>query len=191
MKVREYMVGIKVTLVFIAICFNPFSLLAQYDFDKWAVESVENDTICKVLEDDVYYDYFRSDFGKYEYIVDFSDSKFKAVLKVHKVSNSGFLDVLFKDTLIFRYQVKDLKVDGIGKSYDFNTRELKLQGTFRSNKTHGVLISFGACSEIRYVAEYRKGKFLRYFFHQDAPDEKALKKIEENGDPMEYKIIRM
>ena len=170
---------------------NSFSVLAQYELETWEIKSREGDTILRVFEDDTYYDYFRGDVGEHEYVVDFSGAKFKAVLKTHKVSNNGLLKISFLDTVFLEFEVRDFAVNGNGKAFNYYSGELLRQGTFRSNKLHGILIFFDGCSKIHYVAEYRNGKFKGYAFHKDAINKNVLKALEKIGDPMEYKVIQM
>jgi len=181
--------------VVISVFFIYFSIVlssnAQSPFQDWLISKTENDTVYRTANSKDYFDYFKGTEDAFA-VVDFSDEEYEQVLSVHKESKSGYLRIFFRDTIVFKYEIQDFDVQGIGTRFDYKNGNILMQGLFKDSALNGPLISYKPSQEIEFIADYKKGKFKKYLYHVEAKSKVKLKEMNRNAEnPVKYKLITM
>lgn len=180
---------IKIAAV-LCLLFGTININGQSNFMEWSIEESEGDTIKRGLESSSVYDYFMGlEFE--DTVLDFSDEPYVQVLSLNKVDHSGYLKIYFKEKLIFRYEVLNGKISGIGYKYDYKTGRIELYGLFYNSRLNGPLVRTNLDGSVAYIVNYRKGKFKKYIYHyRNKSEEDLMEFSEKHGDPMEMKVIK-
>lgn len=90
----------------------------------------------------------------------------------------GYKEIFFKDKLLFRYEMKQGKIEGLGYCYYPFSSTIAIQGEFSNGKLHGLVFFQEENGKIIEAMKYKNGKFDELLFHWNLINSKKnLKKI--------------
>lgn len=182
MKKSNYFI---ISILLLIYCCNE-KLFAQEKFNCVETNLFLNDTI---IESNVIFDYFRQEFDS---IVNVVGSVFimpldslslngqnKYTIRVIK-PNDGYLEVYFKDRLLYKYRLIAGTVEGTGYCYYPFLTNVALQGTFKDGKPHGLVFVLRDNGFVNEVMMFRNGKYVRHIYHWLSFSRKSLRERSKN-----------
>lgn len=150
------------------------------------------DSILYQLEDTLVFDYFtqnfRSEFNTfaYNFIIPF-DSTIKYDKKsflqkavICKKTKCGYFTVSYLNHLLFKYEIRENQVSGIGIVYYLYENAPAVMATFSNNRLNGISIIYSKNGGIESMQIFKKGKYKRYIYFGNSQTEKALEKANKN-----------
>lgn len=150
------------------------------------------DSILYQVEDTLVFDYFtqnfRSEFNTfgYNFIIPF-DSTMKYNKKpflqkavICKKTKCGYFTVSYLNHLLFKYEIRENQVSGIGVAYYLYENAPAAMATFSNNRLNGISIIYSKNGGIESMQIFKKGKYKRYIYFSISQTEKALEKANIN-----------
>lgn len=139
----------------------------------------------KVEADSTFYEYKGSSFFSYytntfdSLFIPFEAPILEQRIGVDNISGYGYFIILYQNQILFRYEIKEFKISGIGYKYYTNSQGKVLdfpycQSMFKNNKLDGVTIFFNKKGIITEIVKFRNGKYCKYLYHFAAKTNKSL-----------------
>lgn len=90
-------------------------------------------------------------------------------------------EVYFKKKLLFKYETKNGKVNGIGYCFYPFLEKVAIQGQFKNEKLHGFVITQDENGKIIECMKFKNGVYKRHLFHFESDNsKKSLRMISKN-----------
>jgi len=182
----------KILLSLISLCIS-ISCLCQHKlvFPQNPTIIHGKDTTLYVLNSTKIYNYFTQD---YDSLIVFNSqpSHFHQIASISNKNNRGYLKIMYSDRIVFKFEIREGEIEGIGTRYDFFDGSIGYQSMFKNGQLDGVTIFFNSNGSIYSIAQYKKGRFKKYFYHQTAKTRKSLRRgNRKSNDPFKKLLIKM
>lgn len=177
-----------IKIIFIIILGFPVVLLGQTKLGIPFSHS-KLDSLYFQVETDTYYNYF---YGKNDTLFDLVSDKKMPVTKtlvVDSVSGNGCMKIIFKNRLLYKYQIINYQITGLGLHYNsLISHENNLafeQGVFFSGKLNGSYIRLDVNNKGALIADliYRNGRLIKINYSIDYDGKKKKYWIKSHSYP--------
>lgn len=160
---------------------------------------LQKDTI---VTEYVIFDYFRQEYDSMVYCVggylmpsDSISFKSQNEYRIEVVTpNNGYLNIYFKNKLLYQYSLYNNEVCGVGSCYYPFTSDVSVQGQFVKGKLDGLVFVQNEKGKMIESMKYRNGKYVKHVFHWLSLSKRALryrsKKRSDNPLRGDEEIIR-
>lgn len=89
--------------------------------------------------------------------------------------SEGYLEIFFKDRLLYKYYLINNEVQGTGIIYYPFLGNVAIEGQFNSGVLDGLVFVHKKDGEMIEVMKFRKGKYIRHLYHWLSFSKKSLK----------------
>lgn len=159
----------KLLILFLLLnCVHTFAQKKSFDIKNGIFQK---DT---VIKDCFVFDYFRQEYDSIVYNVGCvflmpSDSlsftkKNEYTVKVLN-SEDGYLEVYFKNRLLYKYMLINHEIKGTGFCYYPFSGNIALQGQFEEGKLNGLVFVQKENGEMLEVMKFKEGKYIKHVYH--------------------------
>jgi antitoxin component YwqK of YwqJK toxin-antitoxin module len=107
-----------------------------------------------------------------------------------KKTKGGYFTVSYLNHLLFKYEIRENQVNGIGIVYYLYENTPAAMATFSNNRLNGISIIYSKNGRIESMQIFKKGKYKRYIYFSISQTEKALEKANKNLFTNPYMEIR-
>lgn len=90
-------------------------------------------------------------------------------------SRFGWLTISHNDKVLYKYELVDGKVDGIGYCYYPFTGRVAFQAQFKKDKLNGIVFFQDMSGKIIEVMKFKSGRYRRHLFHWLSYSKKSLR----------------
>lgn len=90
-------------------------------------------------------------------------------------STSEYLNILFKNKLLYSYSMSNGKIEGIGYCFYPFIGSVAIQGYFVDSKLHGLVFIQRQNGSMVEVMEFNMGKYVKHVYHWLCDNSKCVK----------------
>ncbi len=150
---------------------------AQVRFPADPIVSNTNDSTLFELTHTSFYSYFKQKVDSV--FVSFDRVEFYQVAAIAKKDGAGYFRVFYNKQLLFDYDIREGKINGLGVMYHPNllghTYDTPFcQSLFKDGKLDGITTLYNDDGLINEVMCFRKGKYLKHLYHHKSKSRKDL-----------------
>jgi len=158
--------------LFFLFSFDGFS---QIRFSQPPDTTYFSDSVRYEVKSGSYYSYFSHAFDSLQ--IDDSNLLCRQYVVLDIINKCGYLIIEVDSQVLMKYDIRKNKIEGIGVRYYVGvSNRIWAQSLFRDNKLDGVTSFYGDNGVITGIVLYKKGKYVKYIYHQVALDRDALKR---------------